>query len=131
MERRGVYRGIEDSIGSGAYSNLGFPHSYLSRSLRWALRSLRDDREVLIGRMVAVSALAGNSRIDVDSGREVQKELLDMIVSTIPYMRPSGSDAESERERAVELFNEVSDEMEELVARIAGKTAGKVDIESE
>jgi hypothetical protein len=129
LDRRGVYRAIEEAAETGRFEDGQYPHSALSRRLRYKYRENRDLRGILIGHIVSISAIASHPRVNVNSGISARKELIREVFRTIPYMSDD-EEAGSERERAVELFNEVAGEMERLVGRLDG-TAGKVDIESE
>lgn len=82
--------------------------------------------------MIAVSALYSHNRADIDSGFKRYKELLENVLSSIPYLAPKKEDT-SERDRAVEVFEEVYDEMKRLVDKLNHKGKDgieKVDIES-
>lgn len=131
MENRGVYRGIEDVALAGRFDRDLYPHSRLSRDFRYAIREQRDLRQILLAKLMAVSALCSHPKMDIDSGLSAKNDLLSEVMNTIPYFSPKKGRNERERERAVELFNEVADEMERLVGRLVEKDSGKVDIEHE
>lgn len=129
MERRGVYRAVEEASETGRFDDGTYPHSVLSRRLRYDYRENRDLRGILLGNMVAVSALSSHQRIDPRSGTDARRDFMREVFSTIPYMSDDKR-GDTERERAVELFNEVADEMERLAKKLSGGSQ-KVDIESE
>jgi hypothetical protein len=130
LERRGVYRGIEEVAESGRFEDGEYPHSGLSRKLRYDYRENKDFRSLLIGQMIAVSATASHEKVDINSGIKARKDLLKEAFSTIPYMSDKKEDT-TDRDRAVELFNEVAEEMEKLSEKLMGSSKTKVDIESE
>lgn len=131
MENRGVYRGVEDVALSGNFDRDLYPHSYISRNFRYSIREQSDLRQILLAKLMAVSALGSHPKMDIDSGLSLKTELLTEAMNTIPYFSPKKNRNERERERAVELFNEVADEMERLVGKLVEKDSGKVDIEHE
>ena len=125
MESRWLYRGVEEVSDTGRFCDDEYPHTVVSRSVRYSLREHRDLFRLTLSRYVGSSARLSHSRYDPSSAEKSCSEILESAVSSIPYFAPDRSGNKTERERAVELFNEVADEMERIVARLSD---GKVDM---
>lgn len=116
---------------SGLHGSERHPHSFLSEKFRYAIREQSDLRSIILAKLIATSALCSHYRMDIDSGQSVQLNLVKSAMSTIPYMSSGLDNGERDRDRAVELFNEVADDLEAFARRLSKAPSGKVDIETE
>ena len=129
MESRRVYRGIEEAIRAGSCRD-SYPHSFLSRRLRYDFMETADLRRMKEVMVLASSAMHSHSRMDIDSVIRAHSDMMSSLIGTIPYFSPNADeDGKSDRDMAVELFERVADRMSELAGRLAS-SGGKVDIES-
>ena len=134
MESRRLYRELEEVIDTGRFASSDYPHSPLSKALRFRFREHRDLKDIYTANFVSVSALGSHRKIDIDSAQELQSEMLDDVLRHVPYFKTRADSKNQERERAVELFNEVASVMEEF-SKVLFKSkpeseSKKVDIES-
>lgn len=115
MESRRVYRGIEEAALTGRFSEGEYPHTFISRSLRYEYRELLDFRQELLAAAATTASEYSHSKLDVRKGSEQVRKLLDKAVECVPYLSRSQKrakdgkrDLSSDRERAVAYFELLS-----------------------
>ena len=115
MESRRVYRGIEEAALTGRFAKDEYPHTFISRSLRYEYRELLDFRQELLATANAVASEYSHQRLDIKKGGERVRKLLDKSVECMPYLSRSQKrakdgkrDLSSDRERAVAYFELLS-----------------------
>lgn len=118
MESRWVYRGIEEAAETGRFEDSGYPHSSLSRFLRYNYRTYRDLIHRVSYKFCAVSSLLSRPDMKFDAALDLHQELMEDLESAIPYVgsrkRRETSKLEEERSNLVSLFNKVLPELERL-----------------
>lgn len=90
MVDRRIYRGVEEAALTGRWEDGDHRHSILSRALRHRYRDLLDSRDLIRCRLLAVSALYGNSSAKLESGNDFIRDEMAMMADTIPYLPKRG-----------------------------------------
>lgn len=115
METRRVYRGIEEAALTGRYDTAEYPHSFISRGLRYEYRELCDFRRELSVAAITLASEYGNDKLDAKKGHDQVRKLLDKAVDCMPYLsrtQKNGKTAKrklsSDREKAVAYFELLS-----------------------
>lgn len=130
MESRWVYRGIEEASETGRFSDERFPHSIVSRQLRYMYRAYRDSRFSFAAYYVATSSLLSHPRTKFDAAHGLHDELTNAMFDRLPYLAAEKARVDSDRENSVKVFNEAIGELEELAAKleeIESKEPGRPD----
>lgn len=85
-----------------------YPHSYVSRALRYDVLECMDFLAIRRSRMVAKSALASHPDSDFSDANRVYLSLAQGVENVIPYVRAaSGPSKEELRTSAVKEYDEL------------------------
>lgn len=119
MESRRVYREIEETVETGRFSSVSYPHSIISKSLRHRYHDVRDSRSDMAFYFVATSAFASHGKSKFESAKQVYEELADKFGSSLPFVDAARKRNEAERADAAEVFSEAADRLKEIGKKFA------------
>lgn len=125
MEFRYVYRRVEDAIGAPLNIKESH-HSWITRQLRFAVRERRDIAHATEVTAICLSALSGNSGIDVSKTMDRLTVVLDKAVNQrMPYIKTEDKDEEEKKTDYSDAFAQLAKFTEELNTRNANPDDAK------